>query len=138
VPLWIRRFHDFEVTADMTPEQARNVLQRDTWDDNGTFVLLRLGQDPGQDRIAQLRHALHVLWLEWKDHPALPYDLSESAAMILAMSDEARHNLRDSGDQIRPELITNDLQSLQLSAFHLLSGPRAEQDLGRNGEKWIA
>jgi hypothetical protein len=122
----------------MTPEQAQQILHSATWNDDGTFILLRLGEDPGKERLAQLRLALHVLWLYWKNHPALPFDISEDAAMILRMSLEAKQNLNEHAEKNRLKPVLRDLDRLDYSAFCLLIGPRAEQDLGRNGERWIA
>ena len=119
----------------MTADQSQHLLQSATWDDDGTFILLRLGEDPGKDRITQLRQALYVLWLHWKDQPSLPYELCQNAAMIVVMHAEATFNLKASKVPLRPALLV-DLERLRQSAYQLLQGRFAEDTLGRNGEKW--
>lgn len=120
----------------MNPEHARTVLLEATWEDYGTFTLLRLGQDPGSRRIHELRLALRVLWKHWKEREALPFDIVGAAATILHFRDESASNFHRSGQPIRETLLDVELPDLVQGAFELLSGPEAEgwtvlrQDLG--------
>ncbi len=118
----------------MTPEDAQHVLHCATWDDDGTFIMLRLGIDPGRERIAHLRRAIFVLWLHWKDQTALPFAISENAAQIMRMRPEADYNLKRA-DCLREDLV-EDLNRLEYGAYCLLIGSRAEADVGRNGKQW--
>lgn len=84
-------------TIQMTPDAARQILHDANWNDNGTFIVLRLGEDPGPDRIAELKQALHVLWLHWKDREGLPFDISGDATTMICFGREAEGNLASSG-----------------------------------------
>src|SRR4051812_8892350 len=103
----------------MTAEQARAIVRCATWDDHGTFTVLRLGQDPGTDRVQELRLALRVLWRSWKSEAGLPFDIAGAAAMILHFRPEAEQNFRASTCQLRPG-IRNELCDLAQGAFELL------------------
>jgi len=120
----------------MSPEYAQQILHSATWDNNGAFLLLRLGEDPGRDRIAEVRRAIFELWLHWKDKPALPFELVHDAAHILRMAPEAVSNLRSGGSVVRPDIFT-DLARLEDAAYCFLIGPYGEHTWGRNGEQWI-
>ena len=85
----------------MAPEEARAVVRAATWDDDGTFTALRLGRDPGTDRVHELRLALRVLWRNWKAEAALPFDIAQAAAVILHLRSEAEQNLRSSTRGLR-------------------------------------
>jgi hypothetical protein len=110
----------------MTPEQARDVLLSATWEDRGTFTLLRLGRDPGPGRTAELRLALRVLWRHWKVCDALPFDLCGAAAMILHFQGECSRNLSSGGVPVRDGLSGRELPDLAQGAFELLCGADAE------------
>jgi|tagenome__1003787_1003787.scaffolds.fasta_scaffold19604102_1 hypothetical protein len=125
---------DRERGGSMSPKDAQQILHSATWDDYGTFLLLRLGEDPGPDPIAQLRRAIFELWLNWKDKPALPFELVHDAASILNFAPEAIRNLR--GNVARPEIF-DELGNLVAAAYCFLTGPYGEQTWGRNGEQWI-
>src|SRR3954471_20539766 len=88
----------------MTAEVATSILRSATWDDNGTFTILRLGEDPGADRARELRLALRVLWRHWKSHDALPADIAQAAAVILHFRSESEGNLRASTPELRPAI----------------------------------
>jgi hypothetical protein len=111
----------------MAPEQARSIIRAATWDDHGTFTVLRLGDDPGKERVHELRLALRVLWRKWKAESALPFDISQAAAMILHFRSEAEKNLRASGRELRHG-IEKELGDVAQGAFELLSGRNAESD----------
>jgi hypothetical protein len=111
----------------MTPEQARAIIRAATWDDDGTFTVLRLGQDPGKDRVHELRLALRVLWRSWKAEAALPFDIAQAAAVILHMRSEAEQNLRASTRELRPGVV-DELADIAYGAYELLLGSDAEMD----------
>lgn len=111
----------------MAPEQARAIIHSATWDDDGTFTVLRLGDDPGKERVHELRLALRVLWRKWKAENALPFDIAQAAAMMLHFRSEAEQNLRASGRGLR-QGIEEELRDVAQGAFELLSGRDAESD----------
>lgn len=108
----------------MNPEQARDVLLAATWEDLGTFTLLRLGQDPGPGRMTELRVALRVLWRHWQNQEALPFDLAGAAAMILHFREECVRNLAEAG-VVRDRLVSFEIPDTAQGAFDLLSGAAA-------------
>ncbi len=114
----------------MTPEEARAVVRAATWDDGGTFTVLRLGEDPGRERVHELRLALRVLWRHWKSHDALPFEIAQAAAMILHFRSECERNLRDNRSTLRDGL-PSELDDVAQGAFELLSGRDAERDTVR-------
>lgn len=112
-------------TSNMGPEDARAVLRTAVWEETGTYFVLRLGNDPGASRIRELRLALRVLWRFWKDREALPYDITSNAATIIHFHAEAKRNLGDNSNGVRPE-VNRELDDVALGAFELLSGADAE------------
>jgi hypothetical protein len=118
----------------MTPEEAQQILHAATWDDEGTFIQLRLGINPGRERIAQLRRAIRVLWMYWKDQPALPFTVSANAANIMRMRGVADCNL--SCNNQTNDNLTEDLNQLEYGAYCLLIGANAEAEIGRDGKHW--
>jgi hypothetical protein len=125
---------DRESGRSITPEEAQQILHAATWDDDGTFIQLRLGINPGRERITQLRRAIYVLWLYWKDQPALPFTISADAANIMRMRGEADSNLSDN-NQMDDDLIT-DLNRLEYGAYCLLIGADAESEIGCDPKHW--
>lgn len=111
----------------MAPEQARAIIHSATWDDHGTFTVLRLGDDPGKERIHELRLALWVLWRKWRLENALPFDIAQAAAVIMHFRSEAEQNLRAGGREIRRG-IEEELGDIAQGAFELLSGRDAESN----------
>lgn len=114
----------------MTPEEARAVVRAATWDDRGTFTVLRLGEDPGSERVHELRLALRILWRHWKTRDALPFEIAQAAAMILHFRSESERNLRDKKRALR-DGIQSELNDVAQGAFELLSGRDAESDVVR-------
>ena len=110
----------------MTADEARQVLRTATLENNGTFTQLRIGNSPGRARVSELRLALRILWRHLKAAEALPYELASSAAIIIHFIDEARSNLKASGQFMGPDLTEVDLIDLEMGAFELLSGADAE------------
>jgi hypothetical protein len=110
----------------MTVDEAQRQLQFDIEDDHGTFLQLRLGQDPGPESILRLRLALRVLWKHWSSQPSLPYDVAYGAGVILHFQSEAIRNLRASGTAVRERLLTFEIPDLVQGAFDLLAGSIAE------------
>jgi hypothetical protein len=104
---------------------ARDLLLAATRGDLGTFTLLRLGGDPGTDRMTQLRVALRALWRHWRSQEALPFDIAGAAAVILQFRDECIRNLAAAG-VARERLLDFELPDVVQGAFELLSGPDAE------------
>lgn len=109
----------------MGPDEARTVLHDATWRDDGTFTILRLGEDPGVARTRELRLALRVLWRHWKTNDGLPFDITSSAASILHFRSESERNLATSNVKMRDE-IGNELSDISQGAFELLFGPNAD------------
>jgi hypothetical protein len=114
----------------MSPEEARAILCKGTRDDNGTFTTLRLGEDPGRERVHELRLALRVLWRYWKAHDALPFDIAQQAAVILHFQSAAEQNLA-ARRHASPSVTTSELWDLAQGTFELLSGRVAERDAVR-------
>jgi len=110
----------------VTADEAHRLLVFDTCEEEGTFFQLRLGNDPGNKRTAQLRLALRVLWRHWRAQDALPYDIAKAAGVILHFRDEACRNLRESNRGTREDLLSIELSDLVQGAFDLLAGSVAE------------
>ena len=56
----------------MSPDEAERVLIQSTQEENGVFMLLRLGVHPSLDEIHSLRKALRVLWRYSKEMDSIP------------------------------------------------------------------
>src|SRR5688572_15609478 len=111
----------------MNPEEAARVAWSATRDDDGAFTLLRLGRDPGAERVHELRLALRVLWRHWKSHETLPFEVSTPAAVILHFHGEAERHLRENGgDAPRLDRALHELDDLSLGAFEVLLGRHME------------
>ena len=117
----------------MTPEQARAVLRAATWEDQGTFTLLRLWQDPGKERVHELRLALRVLWRNFRVEAALPHEIARDAAFILLWQSDIEQYLQANPRELRREMkdIEYELADVALGAFELLSGPVPRSDMVR-------
>jgi len=109
----------------MTPKEAEQLLVHAT-DHGGMFTELRVGNDPGQEMMAQLRLALRVLWRHWKSHKAIPFNIAYSAAIILRFKSEAIRNLNESNLTPREKLVSDELEDIAIGAFDLLAGEIAE------------
>jgi|GEM_PF-5640949 len=110
----------------MTPHEAKTVVRDAAYCDDGAWVLLRQGQDPGAGRILELRKALRVLWRELKEREGIPHEVGYATAAILQFANEAELNLRNAPNPVREVLLSNELPDLIQGAFDLLSGPAAE------------
>ena len=110
----------------MDLDSALGIVRDAACKDDGTWVLLRLGQDPGADRILQLRTALRQLWRHLKDASGIPHPIGYAAGAILHFADEVRRNLAEANTALRPELLADEVPDLVQCAFNLLAGPDAD------------
>ena len=109
----------------MDADSALKVVRDAACEEDGTWVLLRLGEDPGAVRTLELRSALRQPWRHLKETSGIPHHIGYAAAAILHFADEAMRNL-DGNKDIRPELINEELPDIVQCAFDLLSGPSAD------------
>jgi len=114
----------------MTLEEAEAVLLTATRENAGTFTVLRLGEDPGAQRVHQLRLALRVLWRHGKSKDALPFEITTPAAVILHLRSECERNLCSNKSALRREL-ESELEDLSQGAFELLCGRDADANAVR-------
>ena len=113
----------------MSHDRAKDVLRAATLNDDGTFTLLRLGFDPGVERVSELRLALRVLWRHWKNERALPFEITLPAAIVLHFSSECYAN-----DLAKEHLLRDQVRDLGQDAFALLSGAAAEGEVIRRAD----
>jgi hypothetical protein len=112
----------------MTLSEARKILLDATLNSNGTFTRLRLGENPGHDRIVELRIALRVIWRLLASSDSIPREIAFACGIILHFDKECHNNLRTtldvSGDLLHS--IDRSLYDLVQGAYDILSGSNAE------------
>jgi hypothetical protein len=107
----------------MSYAEATRILICAIAEDDGTFTLLRMGQDPGPNRIAELRQSLRLLARELADANEFPRDIAYACGVILHFEDEGISNLRHfHGDESAKETVLNHLRNLSQDAFNVLAG----------------
>lgn len=109
----------------MDADEALKIVRDAAFESQGTWVLLRLGQDPGAARTLELRTALRRCWQHLKEKSGIPHEIGYAAAAILHFHDEAKRNLNENKSN-RRELLTEELPDTIQCAFDLLSGPYAD------------
>ena len=111
----------------MTIEEARQILVRDTSSEDGTYVRLRLGEDPGDQRVLALRRALRVLWRELSPSENLPRDIAFACGSILNFADECLHNRREQGSGGTGTYSPIEMKIFDIvqGAFDVLAGTQA-------------
>src|SRR5581483_8237159 len=106
----------------MTPDEARHLLV-----DVGTITQIRLGNDPGAEKMLEFRHAIRVLFWHWHLKESLPYDIVAAASLIVWFRQEMIETVQRGGHN----RLENELQDLLYMTFDLLSGPEAAPRLHR-------
>ena len=109
----------YRPTSKLDVHDATELLLHAVWNADGTFTLLRNGDDPSADRIQQLSDALNVLWFHYRDQDSIPTSISHAAASIIHFYVDVRQMWKR--DEM--ELMRYDLN---LRAFELLSGGIAD------------
>jgi hypothetical protein len=107
---------------------AREVLLNAVWEEAGTYILLRLGEDPGGARIVELRQALRALALHWRSQASIPFDIAHAAATIMHFENECRSNMQSLQPE-RAAALASECQNLAQDAFNLLCGPDAHMSM---------
>lgn len=110
----------------MTSKDIIKTLRDETMNSDGAFVLLRLGEDPGIDRILRMRKALRIIWEEFALKAEIPHELAFICGMIIHFSRECRGNLQDKPEAVRDRLLAS-VEDLALGAFEVLAGDRARE-----------
>ncbi|WP_425397945.1 hypothetical protein [Aeoliella sp.] len=102
----------------MTVEEALKLVQRETLESDGAYTILRLGKNPGPERIAALQQSLMVLESGLKEKESLPRSVVEPCALILHFADQALQNAEETGllEEIRMHVIWT-----KQAAFNLLT-----------------
>jgi hypothetical protein len=96
-----------------------------TMNDDGTFVLLRLGQDPGEERIAEMLRALKALREELAGSEVVSREVAYVCACIMHFSGECLANMGQQPSPVR-ERLTDRIVELRQAAFNVLAGERAD------------
>jgi hypothetical protein len=113
-----------EKDLSMGIDRARQVLVRSVMDDDGTFVWLRLGRNPGAERIRELQNALQILRQSTIEMESMQREIVYACAVIIHFKEECDFNMRDksatSGQDLRV-----DLDALAQAAFLVLAGKMA-------------
>jgi hypothetical protein len=121
--------------------EAKQILLHDVFDDDGTLTHLRLGADPGTDRIMRLRIALRGLWRELAPAEAVPRDIAYACGFVIAVEEQCLEAVRQS-PHVPPsskEEIELRIRDLAQGAFEVLAGAHADvwvvarPDLGESG-----
>lgn len=113
----------FRPASDLTLADAIELLLHAVWNEDGTYVLLRIGVDPGTERMHQLSAALTVLWFHYRNEDSIPTSLSHAAATILYSRHEAEGNTRELREALRRELT-----EVSHRAYQVLAGAGADSD----------
>jgi hypothetical protein len=125
----------------MTFDEARAKLAHDIFADDGTFVQLRLGNDPGKEAISRLRLALRILWRELSAVGTIPRDVAFACGSIIHFADEAIQNTERSIIGRTEKCSASEMAILDLAqgAFDVLAGAAAQTvprvDLGESGSE---
>ena len=113
----------FRPDSDLTLVVATELLLHAVWNDDGTYNLLRFGNDPGAERTKQLSDALTTLWYHYRNEDSIPTSLSHAAATIIFF----RYDAVDAIASLRNSL-RDELADLSYRAYNLLSGAVADSD----------
>ena len=90
-----------------------------TSNDDGIYVKLRLGDDPGETDLMKLSQSLVALHDVFAEHNALPRELVQACAAIIYFRDECISNLNSSAEPNRAELV-RAVNRLAQEAFNFL------------------
>lgn len=117
----------FSPGQSLSYEEAVETVLSCIWSHKGTFMQLRLGNDPGETAISRLLSALRLLWHRYREKTSIPNPICHAAASILHFRDEAKSNLLESGSEARYRLLES-LAEIGMAAFNLLSGANADSN----------
>jgi hypothetical protein len=109
--------------AQMFSSDAAQTLIHAVSDDAGTFTLLRLGDDPGEERYLELRQALRTLAREMADAAIIPREIAFACGVLLHFEEECLSSLQsreNSGP--RTTIVAKYVRNLCQDAFNVLSG----------------
>jgi len=109
-------------------EEALEIVLKCGWNEEGAYIQLRLGQDPGAPAMLRLLSALRLLWHHYREKNAIPHPVCQVAAMILFFGNEAESNLRASSSELRSGVLEG-LMDIRIGAYNLLSGANADPNV---------
>jgi hypothetical protein len=109
----------------MTFDGAKKIILFDVFDEGGTFVRLRLGENPADESIKRLRLALRTVWRELSPVANVPRDIAFACGCILHFTQECFSN--------RKKAVTDSERAFEIEildiaqgAFDVLAGVNAE------------
>lgn len=106
----------------MTPQEARHRVYAETLDAAGLLVVLRMGDDPGPERMTELLQALEVLRDDLVGAAVLERELAH-ALHLLAVEPAAQvESWQRNGRHWRPALVTQEIPALCVAVEAVLSG----------------
>jgi hypothetical protein len=108
----------------MNASDAIQILVHAVLADDGTFTLLRMGQDPGEERFSELQRALRILAPELADATVFPRQIAFACGVMLHFKEECISNLQHfEGDHVgHRKTVVNYVGDLCQDAFNVLSG----------------
>jgi hypothetical protein len=126
--LLLKHMRESTVMNNMSFSEAKQVLLNATFEPEGVFTHLRLGENPGSDKVLELRVALRQIWRSLAPANVVPRDIAFACGLILLFKAECLNNLQDAHSVSEEILHSLEEAVLDLAqgAFDVLAGSIAE------------
>ena len=108
----------------MDISDAELILRDATINSDGTYTILRLGQDPGVEALHSLYSALHLIRRRYADDQYIPHQIAYYCGIILNFASECLQNLKAKG---AAKHLFYSVYDLEMAAFNTLAGRIADE-----------
>ena len=103
----------------MTPNDARALVLQESTGEAGAVVTLRIGKDPGAERMGRLLAALEVLFEDLRGKPTLDRQLAAALHQLALQIESQASSWEVRGRTWREELIDEEIPNLALAVESL-------------------
>lgn len=108
---------------------ARALVLDESFGENGIVLLLRMGDDPGRQRMRRLLTALHVILEEWRGVATLDRAMAHALYSLAAEADAHVASWARQGRVWREELADDEIPNIMIAVESIFADDAEEMDV---------
>lgn len=110
----------------MTPSEARERILDEAFGPDGLIVALRMGEDPGPERMARTLEAIRVLFADLRGAGAIDRRLADALFGLAYYGDLQVESWRRQGRSWRTELVDREMPALAMAVASVFADEWAD------------